>query len=105
MATNPAQPTDGFNNAIINSLTMLCDFLKDMIVKRPAYMNIPKYAGEDKESYEQWAEKFQSSSFLHNWPEQKQILLLHQALTDRVIAYYQSIYADSKKQFQAFFKH
>jgi len=73
---------------------MLCDFLKDMIVKRSAYMNIPKFAGEDKKSYEQWAVKFLSSALLHNWPEQKKILLFHQALTDRVNAYCQSLSAD-----------
>ena len=54
--------------------------------------------------FEQWREKFTTSAQLYDWPETKQILLLHQALTDRAFAFYQSLSAEIKSSMPSIFE-
>ena len=86
-----------FDSAVVATLTELCQSLKSMNGnKRGNYSNIPKYSGDDNDSFEQWRDKFTTSAQLYDWPELKQILLLHQALTDHAFAFYQSLSEDVK---------
>ena len=85
------------DNVVVATLTELCNSLKSMNgTKRGNYNNVPKFSGDDDDSFEQWREKFTTSAQLYDWSKTKQILLLHQALTDRAFAFYQSLSADIK---------
>ena len=96
----PSESSDEEGMSVLQAMVEQLTVMKGQVAKssnrRPVYQNIPNFAGADNESYEQWQDKFQSSALLHDWPQQKQILLLHQALTDRAFAYYQNL-PDSDK--------
>ena len=94
--SNSSSQDNALGQHMVNTMYDISQSLIQMGGKKATYQNIPKFAGDDLESYEQWIAKFHSAALLYDWPIPKQLLLLHQALTDRAYSFYTGLPATDR---------